>query len=177
MDPLSQMPESFAAGTTVKLLRELSDYPADDGWTYALHLRGVGTLDAVGSASGSAFAVTLAAADTDGLAAGTYRWTERVAKAGEKYDAATGLVVVTLDMAAAAAGAGQSHAERVLALIEAAIEGRIPNGMESYQIQGRSVSKIPLMDLERLRGIYAARVARQKNGGQIGSIQMVFRGA
>ncbi len=178
-DALDAMPSSFAAGTTVKLRRSLADFPASAGWTYELFLRGAGALDADGTADGDDFLVTIpatGAGGTAGLAAGTYRWLERLTKAGEVYDGDTGVVAVTIDLGAAAAGDAQTHAERSLALIEAAIEGRIPEGMESYQVAGRAVSKIPIADLVKLRGLYAAQVATDRNGGQLGRVQLVFRG-
>ena len=174
-DP-SILPSSFAAGTTVKLRRLLAAYPASAGWTLTLYLRGAGTLDAEAVADGDAYVVTLSPTDTAALAPGTYRWTERVALDDDVYTADQGIVEITLDMAAAEAGTAQSHAERTLALIEATIEGRIPSGMESYQIGGRAVTKIPLAELARLRGIYAARVWQQKHPGQLmPSAQVVFR--
>jgi hypothetical protein len=170
------MPARFEAGTTLKLRRSFGDYPASDGWSMSLLLRGAGTLDVAATADGTDFLVILSATATAGLAAGTYRWTERVSKAGEVYTAASGTVDVTLDMGAAGAGEGQTHAERTLALIEAAIEGRIPQGMESYTVGGRQVQKIPLVELSKLRGIYAARVWRQKNPGQLTpGLKVVFR--
>ncbi len=166
-DPLDELPASFEAGTTVKLRRSHADYPASAGWTLTLYLRGVGTLDAEATESGDDYLVTLAADDTAALAAGTYRWVERVEKDGEVYTAATGVVSVTLDLAVAEAGDAQTHAERTLALIEAALEGRIPQGMESYQVAGRAVTKIPIKDLADLRGIYAAKVWRERNAGKL----------
>lgn len=173
-DILEQMPPHFAAGTTVKLRRSHADYPASD-WDLTLHLRGASILDVDATPDGDDFLVTIPAADSDGLTPGTYRWAERVSDGTEVYTAATGVVEITLDMATATAGAAQSHAERTLALIEAALEGRIPEGMESYQVAGRAVTKIPIAELAKLRGIYAAKVWREKNPGKmLPPVQLVF---
>lgn len=178
VDPFTTMPATISAGTTVKLLRTIGDYPASEGWTYGLHIRGASVLNVTATASGDDYAVTITSTQSATLAPGGYRWVERLTLSGESYDVASGVVEVTRNLATATAGQAQTSAERTLALIEAAIEGRIPQGMESYQIGGRAVTKIPILDLEKLRGIYASKVWRQKNpGNAIGRVQVVFGGA
>ena len=49
-----------------------------------------------------------------------------------------------------------THAERMLALIEAALEGRIPRGLESTNIDGQQIDRIPIVQLETLRQKYRA---------------------
>ena len=41
------------------------------------------------------------------------------------------------------------------------MEGRIPNGMESYTIGGRSINKIPLKELRELYDRYKQDVERE----------------
>src|SRR5512139_1557081 len=93
---LSALPESFAAGTTVKYRRRLSDYPASAGWTLKLHLAGASVLAKTATADGDDFLVTIEATDTEGdFAAGLYKWVERVSNAGgEVYEVGRGTVTV-----------------------------------------------------------------------------------
>ena len=61
---LSALPDRFNAGTTVKYERTFADYPANDGWTMALHLSGGAYFSTAATASGAAFKVTIAASKT-----------------------------------------------------------------------------------------------------------------
>jgi hypothetical protein len=56
----------------------------------------------------------------------------------------------------------RSDAERILAAIEARIEGRISKDADSYSIEGRSISRMPMEQLLRLRGIYQREVAADR---------------
>ena len=58
---LSALPESFAAGTTVKYRKRFSDYPARAGWTLKLHLASASVLAKTAAADGDDFVVTIAA--------------------------------------------------------------------------------------------------------------------
>lgn len=46
--------------------------------------------------------------------------------------------------------AGETHAARVVRLLEAHIEGRLPAGLESHNIGGQQIAKIPLLEAEQL---------------------------
>ena len=61
-------------------------------------------------------------------------------------------------------GVYQTHAERTFAVIEAALEGRLTKDLESYQIAGRSISKIPVETLMKMRGRYAGLVREERTG-------------
>lgn len=49
-----------------------------------------------------------------------------------------------------------THAETMLAKIEAVLEGRIDSDVESYSIAGRQITKIPVNELLVLRDKYRA---------------------
>ena len=84
-----------------------------------------------------------------------------VSKAAEKFIVFDGVLEVLTNPASASAYDPRSHARKVLDLIEAAMEGRIPNGMESYTIGGRSINKIPLKELRELYDRYKQDVERE----------------
>ena len=69
---------------------------------------------------------------------------------------------VQLDLTAAQGNSALSHAERSLAVIEAALEGRLPGGMETYQIAGQAVSKMKIKELMELRGHMAGLVSSKE---------------
>jgi hypothetical protein len=162
---LSTLPESFAAGTTVRYRKSLSDYPASAGWTLRLHLAGASVLAKAAVADGDEFVVTIAAADTGpAFGAGLYKWVERVSNAGgEVYEVASGIVTVLSNLAEATEGSEQEWLERAVAALKAHIEGRLPAGMESYQVAGRVVSKMPTKEAVDLLTSFESRLARLAN--------------
>ena len=161
---LSALPESFAAGTTVKYRRRLSDHPAGAGWTLKLHLAGASVLTKTAVAEGDDFLATIETNDTDGdFAAGLYKWVERVSKDGEVYEVAAGTVTVLPNLAEATEGSEQEWVERAIAMLRAHIEGRLPAGMESYQIAGRVVAKMPIKEAVALLATFESRLARLRS--------------
>lgn len=178
MQPLDAPPASFPAGTTVDMLRSHADYRASDGWALTFLLAGPSVASANGVAEGDGFRITLDAATTAALAPGRYHWTERAAKAGDVYEAAGGTLVVEPNLATATAGSLQSSNEKFLALVELRLEGRITDDMESYQVGGRALTRVPLSELMTLRAKLRAAVARERGGGRLGRLhQLHFRGA
>ncbi len=162
---LSALPESFAAGTTVRYRRRFSDYPASAGWTLKLHLAGASVLAKTAVADGDDFLVTLAAADTESsFTPGLYKWVERVSNAeGDVYEVASGIVTILPDLAEATEGSEQEWLERAIAALKSHIEGRLPAGMESYQIAGRVVAKMPVKEAVDLLTTLESRLARLGN--------------
>jgi len=162
---LTALPESFAAGTTVTYRRQLTDYPASAGWTLKLHLAGASILTKSAVADGDDHVITIAVGDTDSpFAAGLYKWAERVTHTDSRvYEVASGVVTVLPDIAAATAGSQQEWLERAITALKAHIEGRLPAGMESYQIAGRAVSKIPVKEAVDLLTSLESRLARLAN--------------
>ena len=84
-----------------------------------------------------------------------------------KYVVYDGIFEVLTNPATGSAYDPRTHARRVLDLIEAAMEGRIPNGMESYTIGGRSISKIPLNQLRELYEKYKQDVIMEEQAERL----------
>lgn len=162
------IPPLITAGTTVKFHRSFSDYPASEGWSYSFYLAGPQVLNAGGSVVDGVFEIIISSTNTATLSAGTYRYTEIVTKAGEKYEAGRGTLEVQIDLAAATPGSAQTHAEKTLSVIEAALSGRLTSDLQSYQIAGRAVNKIPVKELLQMRGHYAFIVWQERNPGCVG---------
>jgi hypothetical protein len=173
-------PEVAQAGLTWAWTKSLAEFPPSESWTLVYHFRGASALDvtATSTPSDPHYTVTVPATSTAALTAGRYRWSAWAGKSGEYYEAAYGVLVVEPNHATAAAGALQTHAEQTLAVIEAALAGRLTSDLESYTIAGRSVSKIPVLDLAQLRGIYAAIVWRERHPDQFAvDVEAQFWGA
>jgi hypothetical protein len=162
---LSALPESFAAGTTVRYRKRFTDYPASAGWTLKLYLAGASVLARTAVAAGNDFVVTIGVADTEAaFAAGLYKWVERVSNVGgEVYEVASGIVTVLPNLAEASEGSEQEWLERAIVALKAHIEGRLPAAMESYQIAGRVVAKMPIKEAVDLLTSLESRLARLSN--------------
>jgi len=158
------------AGDTEAYHQYFSDYPSTSSWVYTIYFNGPAanfSVSGTGAADGG-WDVTINPATTAALAAGAYRYMERVTKGGEVYTVGNGILEMLPNIATAAAGATQTHEEKTLAVIEAALAGRLTADIQSYQIAGRSVTKIPIRELLQLKSIYASKVAIQHNGGGVG---------
>jgi hypothetical protein len=161
----SSEPNSIFAGDTVRFSKTISDYPATDGWALTYSFRGPSLLaDVAATPSGSGYLVTIAASLTQVLSAGTYQWAARVTKAGETYTVARGVLAVVQVEGLISV----THNEKMLAAINAALEGRVVADMQSYTIGGRMVTKIPFKELLAIKGTYEAKVWRDRNPGSLG---------
>jgi hypothetical protein len=167
------VPDHFPAGTTVKFTRSLNDFLASDGWAYSIFLNGLTQkFNKAATVVDGIFQIELVPADTASLNPGPFRYAERLTNSGtgEVYDI-TGdelVIVIEPNVASAAAGVFNTFEERTLAVVEAAIAGRLTSDIQAYQIAGRSVSKIPIAELRTIRGELKAAIWRQNNPGQLG---------
>jgi hypothetical protein len=145
-------PCTIVAGDSVAWTKTITSYGGT--LTYSLQLFGSTDLPITFAASGAGpiFSVTLDDSVTATWKPGRYIWTAYIADGVDRHSVANGEVQVLPNPALAF---GATHATRTLAIIEAAIEGRIPRGLETYAIDGQSIAKIPIEDLVRLRSIYA----------------------
>lgn len=164
---LTQVPDNIYSGSTVSLDLSFDDYAASDGWTLKLYFAGksVGSVAAI--ANGSRFTVELSRSFTASLEPGNYAWRAIVTNGTQDAVAGAGVTRMLANIAEATAGAMQTFEERMLAVIEAVLEGRITADMESYQIAGRAVTKIPVRELVELREVYRLRVEGQRNPGKM----------
>ena len=117
-------PTTLASGTTWQWTKSLSDFPASAGLA-RVSLAGATSLSFAATATGDVYAVTVPAAVTEDVTAGTYQWLARLTLGGVVYDADSGTLVVTPNIAVDAASDQRTHAERMLAAIEAELQARI----------------------------------------------------
>jgi hypothetical protein len=168
------VPEFFAAGTTVKFSRTLNNFLASDGWAYTIYLNGLTQKfnKAAAVDDQGVFQITFLPSDTASLVPGPYRYAERLTNSntGEIYDLTGDELVINIEpnVASAAPGVFNTWEERTLAIVEAAISGRLTSDLQAYQIAGRSISKIPIQELRTIRGQLLAAKWRQNNPGKLG---------
>ncbi len=161
-----------------------ADYPNSESWTLEYDLVGVGillTTDVTIAFQTSGddinhWLVTVTAAKTAAIDDGRYDLFKRFVGSGThagrtetigrdgKVGGPPFSVAIREDPRVATAGMFQTHAERTLFVIESALEGRLTKDLESYQIAGRSISKIPIETLMKMRGRYAGLVQQERTG-------------
>lgn len=139
---------------------------SEAGRTVRLILTGPGQITITTAENESApgvFDVTLTSATTSTYQAGSYRAHAVSELDGDRRTVCAVDVEILPDVTAVATPIDQrSHAQRMLEAIKARLEGRITADAESYSIRGRSLSRIPMAELMRLRDQYAADVHRER---------------
>jgi len=151
------LPKEFRAGSTLEITTTSGDYPAPD-WTLTYQLRGSSSITITCGERGSDHYIKVPAATTAAYTPGDYSYVGYVVNDdGDRYDIESGVVTVLPNFAQiSTVYDGRTHVKKMLDAIEAALEGRITADVESYQIGGRSISKIPTADLIRYRQQYRA---------------------
>lgn len=180
----TQEPDAIRSGEDWHWTIVLGDFPPSEGWTLTYYFNGRGALTILATiaADGNSYDVSALAAVTGDpakipvpLAIGDrYTWDAVVSKAGppiETHVARSGVITVLPKLVGAANGAFQTHAEVMLAAIEAALTGRLTTEqmIETYGVAGRQVAKVPVDKLTRLRAQYMGMVRRERNPNRIGT--------
>ena len=168
------IPDRARAGDTWLWKETFPEYPASEGWTPQYAIRGVERLEwssAYAVAVGEEWTITIPASATEKLDAGRYEYSIVLVGSGtysgRTHTLASGLLIVLPNLTTAKAGDRQTYNERTLAVIRARMEGRMSSDIESYMIGSRQVVKIPIGELIKLEATFAARVRRERSGGQL----------
>lgn len=174
---LSREPQTLVAGDSWRWDTSWADYSAADGWVLSYVLLGASAFPIAGAgmitAVGDGWAVRVAAAATADLAAGSYWLVGYVTLGADRFEVYRDRVTITANFAALQDG--RSSTERELAIVDAAISGRLTADLQSYQVQGRAVNKIPIEELHRIRGFLRSQVWRERHPGQLGpTVQVRF---
>ena len=160
-------PSEIRAGDPWAWRREdLADYPATL-WTLAYWFKNQnGGFQLSAAADGVYYAIDESSDDTEGLVAGSYSWQARVTNIADNtirhvVDSGTLQVLPNLFVGAAADPLdGRTHAQKVLDAIEATIEGRATLDQLEYTIGNRSLKRMTVDDLLKLRAQYRREVSR-----------------
>ena len=163
------MKTEIVIGDTLDFETSVPDYPNTDGWTLTFRLIPIVSGTAISfSNSGTpvddplGYRVQLAPATTAAWVAGDYAWNSYLSKSGARQTLESGQVTLLPDPAVTTAPRdNRSHARKVLAAIEAVLEGRASKDQEEYTIKDRQLKRTPIPDLLTLRNDYEARVARE----------------
>lgn len=181
-------PKQIVAGDSIEFLVAV---PGDlTGWTGSARLTGpAATMDATSCASeGSDFHIRFAGQTATGtgtyktsqLPPGQYQLTVWATNGDDRYTVLSVPVSVTADLSTGTPA--QQHAMKMLPIIEAAIEARITGnpdgGIEGYAVDGTQVTKLPMVELQKLRAKYSAEISALQNPDRpIGQVKFVMTAA
>jgi len=163
-EPLREIPPAIYIGDTATIAITDERFQASDGWTMELRFAGGELVTLSGSASGSTHTFTIAADTFDSASVGGIEWTllaSRTVPQAERCVAGSGRSTIKADPAAVAEAPGvvTTHAERMLAAIEAALEQRaLSADQRSYTIDGRSLERMTPSELSAWRAVYRNQV-------------------
>lgn len=165
-------PTSLRAGETWAWDVEVPDFPPSGGWSLRYHFVGPTTFHVDATASGETYQVRIDAATSGTRTAGEYQWIAQAVQGSDVYP--TGRAgALTIEPDFATIGNRESHAAKMLALLESAIEAHLTGsmaGVEDFSINGRSVSRYSLAELRALRAQYAQEVEEQRALASGGSL-------
>jgi len=163
-------PVDFMAGDTMTWEKALSDYSPADGYVLTYAITGPSIVDATKItvvAGTSDWTITLPGSLTSPLLAGTYSWAAFVTLAGVRNLAEEGVFTVRPD-AAQVKSAVLSFAAQMVPVLKSEIQARITGtggAHDSYSINGRSIAKMKMAELEQLRDRYELELWRERNPG------------
>jgi hypothetical protein len=153
-------PRLIHAGDTLRFVRSVPDYPANEGWSLAYLLISAAQRYVFNAtADGEGYAVAVPAADTAKWVSGDYKLIVRVSKGDEVHTIFEARATVAPDVTAAADL--RTHEEKMLDAITSVLEGKATSDVQEYTVGGRSLKKIPFADLKKLQQEYIWLVRRQ----------------
>lgn len=149
------------AGDSSDWTTTLTDYPASSSWVAVCVFQKPGKepLRIEATASGADHAFRLEAEQSATLEPGRWTWAMRVAKDTTTKTVRQGEMVVRPNPEAVAA---ETHPEKCLKLLKAAIEARFVDVQESISILGQDITKIPAGELHRLLNLYQSQVNHER---------------
>ena len=154
------IPRSFTAGLTLSLPITLTAYPAPD-WSLKLLLRGPDQITLTAIPDINQHCIAVDAELTKAWSPGVYWYSLRAEKEGQVYEVEEGQTEILTDLEQVAdLFDNRNHAEKVLAAIEAVIEGRASMDQQRYKINDRELERTPISELLRLRSTYKSEVRR-----------------
>lgn len=153
-------PISIISGTSTSWSR-VDEY-AHGLWQYEYVFTGPQqfTLNAIADAG--VITVDIAVSDSTNWDAGKYQWILQRKKDLEVIFVGAAYVTVLENPLSQVTVDHRTHAEKMVALIETRLEGRIVSDHESYSHNGRSLNRIPIETLKKLAVDYRSRVTKEK---------------
>ena len=154
---LTAPPATHYAGDSETWTTTYADYLASASWVATCTFLRAGSepVSLEGVASGDAHVFTLPVEKSGGMEPGEWSWAVRVIKDGTNKVVATGASLIRPDPMAALA---ESHNEKCLRLVQAAMEDRLTDVQESISILGQDITLVASETLHALHNSYQSKV-------------------
>ena len=150
-------PAELAVGESFEWTLGLAEYSPADGWACSVYFRGPEEVDLAGVVDGAAFDFTIGA-DTF-QRPGAFVWQAIATKSSERVVVDGGRIKLLENLEESTNFGDQAtHAARMVERLEAALEGTADRNVLSYTIAGRSIERIPLLELEGMLARYRRRL-------------------
>ena len=131
-----------------------------------------------GAADGAGWVFELAGTEfTQAIRLRWQLWATEIGGGARAYLERAGRLDVVADLATAglqtpidpSSDSSSSHAERMVAILESVLEGKASRDAASYQIAGRSVTRIPIVELRELLRGYRLEAASEASVRRVGA--------
>jgi hypothetical protein len=177
------MQSTLVAGDTLNHATRIDGYLPEEGWVLKFRLVPrfpTGTAIGITAiADAGQWVVQAHAPITSGWLPGEYSWAAWVEKGVEKYTVETGILTVLPDPRTASVGTDtRSATERAFDAVNAMLQGRATDGVQSYTINGRQLSRYSMADLLKLRDRLRVDLARERRAAglqdAVGTTRRIF---
>ena len=126
---------------------------------------GQAIIELTADADGDAFKFAVGAGTTAGWSPGLYSWSLLISKDDIRQTLERGQLTIAPDPGAMSSGVDtRSHAEKIVAAIEAMLENRASRTEQEYTIADRAIKHIPIPDLLVFLDKYRYQVSLEKAG-------------
>lgn len=184
----TEVPAVITAGETVQFKRTFQGFAPADGWQYSFDLIGpTAAIHKNAEVDSDPFLLTLSPTDTAPLNPKNPKgdvcpYQENVTLSTDptqRFTVGDGTITVQQNLSIAQPGDTLTHAQKMIERIEAVLEGRIADDVQSYSIGAgtgaRALVKIPIKELQQLLGIYKAQVNAAANPNALGTpVKVMF---
>lgn len=166
IEPQQGMPAGFYGADTITYTINDSRYSPSDGWDLTVHLSGLANLAITGSvntADSGSWTIVLPANKTKLLPEGVYEYQHRVTSGSEAHTIDGGRVRIRASLVNAEIESRLTNAQRMLALVNEAIEYRLTGegGIDDVSVAGQSVKHMDIEKLRELRAQYQREIYDQ----------------
>lgn len=166
-------PNAIVAGDTASWFLQLGNYPPPT-WVLSYALRGkeegqyINFSEVTPSPDGVQHLIQILPAVTSSWLPGLYRFQSYVTNISttDRVTIGWGNIQIVGNLEAEDPVDGRSYYQKTLDILEAAMQGRLPQGMEHYTIAGRAISKIPIKELNMIWREYKVYVQQEQQAQQ-----------
>lgn len=158
------IPQNLRAGDDILIVTDLAAknplYTLDAGYSLTLTIVSTSGRQSL-TASGNPLTFSADGSVSKLWIPGPYTYIVAFSKGTERHTVATGTLTVLPDVDAQTTFDGRTQAKRTLDAIEAVIEKRASTDQKQYTIAGRSLTKMDVVELLKIRDIYRMEVMRE----------------